>query len=241
MVNTLGKVGYYVLLFLLTGVYSCESQNASSLDANSFNKLLKQTKNAVILDVRTPEEYSNGYIADAININYNDENFNKLISNLDKSAPYFVYCLSGGRSSRAADYMRTNGFKNVYDMKGGILAWQKSNLPLTTQKNSSSKKNTDRVSREEYSLMTTSTTPILMDFYAPWCAPCRKMEPMLNELSEQQSGKLKVVRINVDENKALAKELGIEAIPVLHIYQNGKKIWEHSGLATKEQILSALK
>jgi thioredoxin 1 len=234
-------VSVYTMLFLLTTVFACESQQSSSLDAVGFHALLKKTQNAVVIDVRTPEEFSNGFVAGAVNIDYNNESFANQVSALNKTSPYFVYCLSGGRSSRAAEYMRSNGFKNVYELKGGILAWQKNNLPLTTQKAVPPSAKTDKISKEEYNLITKDTVPILIDFYAPWCAPCRKMEPMLNDLSVQNKGKLKVVRINVDENKSLAKELGVEAIPVLLIYRNGEKIWNHTGLATKEQILSAMK
>ena len=71
-------------------------------------------------------------LPDARNIDYNSSGFLTEIDTLDKTKPYFVYCLSGGRSKSAANYMRNHGFREVYDMKGGTMAWTKNNLELTT-------------------------------------------------------------------------------------------------------------
>ena len=66
---------------------------------------------------------------------------------------------------------------------------------------------------------------VLIDFYAPWCGPCKKMEPMLEEFARENEGKIKVIRLNVDENKQLAMQLGIDEIPVVKIFKNGNETW----------------
>lgn len=212
-------------------------KEATSLSAEAFSNKLKQTPNAVILDVRTPEEFSGGFIAGARNIDFNNPTFRTEIDALDKSMPYFVYCLSGGRSSSAAKYMRNNGFKEVYEMKGGTLAWRNSNLELTAA--AAPKTVADKISMEDYNKLIAEDKILVIDFYAPWCGPCKKMEPMLEEFARENKGKIKVVRLNVDENKQLAMQLGIEAIPVVKIFKDGSEAWTHTGLLEKPALLEA--
>ena len=80
---------------------------------------------------------------------------------------------------------------------------------------------------------------LLIDFYAPWCGPCKKMEPMLEEFARENEGKIKVIRLNVDENKQLAMQLGIEAIPVVKIFKNGNEAWTYTGLLEKPALIEA--
>jgi len=217
---------------------SCNSQNAVQvLNPTAFSQKINETNNAFVLDVRTPEEFAEGYIANAQNINYNGSNFEAEIAKLDKSKTYFVYCLSGKRSASAASYMRTNGFKNVINLEGGILTWQNKNLPLVT---ASTAPVVDKISIDEYNKMINSGTKVLIDYYAPWCAPCIKMKPMLEELAKEYDGKVKVIRLDINENKQLAKQLNIVEIPVLKIFENGKETWNHNGFITKEDLKKQL-
>ncbi len=216
---------------------SCYSQQPAekALDAPAFHKKIGSTPDAVVLDVRTPGEYEQGYIESAKNLDYRSPDFKTELSKLDKSKPYFIYCLSGGRSADAADFMRNNGFEVVYDLKGGILSWQKNNLPVVT----SGKIAADKITSADYNKMVSSGI-VLVDFYAPWCAPCKKMEPWLNEIKKEYTGKAQVIRINIDENKQLAKQLAVTGIPVLKIYKNGKETWTHQGFIEKAQVVPYL-
>jgi rhodanese-related sulfurtransferase len=80
-------------------------------------------KHVVILDVRTPGEFNSGYIPGAINIDIYAADFQSRVQKLDKSKTYLVYCRSGARSSNAGNFMVTNGFKQVHNLKGGMMAW----------------------------------------------------------------------------------------------------------------------
>ena len=95
---------------------------SEKLDCDKFENGLDLTK-VQLIDVRTPAEFSNGHISEATNINYNDPNFEQKIAELDKSKAVYVYCASGNRSGRAASYLQSQGFKEVYDLKGGISQW----------------------------------------------------------------------------------------------------------------------
>ena len=83
----------------------------------------------VIIDVRTPQEFAEGYIENAVNIDFYAETFRDELDNLDKNKTYLIYCRSGGRSGRALDMMAELRFKEVHNILGGILAWNAEELP----------------------------------------------------------------------------------------------------------------
>jgi rhodanese-related sulfurtransferase len=83
----------------------------------------------VIIDIRTPAEFADGYIEGAININYNDESFLEQLDRLDKTKTYVIYCRTGRRSSDALNVMIRLGFKNVYRITGDIVRWKAEGLP----------------------------------------------------------------------------------------------------------------
>jgi rhodanese-related sulfurtransferase len=91
------------------------------LEPKEFLTKFKATKDAQLLDVRTPEEVAEGALEGAQNINFYDTDFKDKLSKLDKNKPVFVYCRSGGRSGKCAQMCKDMGFKEIYDMKGG---WQ---------------------------------------------------------------------------------------------------------------------
>ena len=76
-----------------------------------------------LIDVRTPEEFADGHIEGATNINYHDDNFLDQIAQLDKDATVFVYCQAGGRSKKASNLFKESGFKEIYDLKEGYGGW----------------------------------------------------------------------------------------------------------------------
>lgn len=79
-----------------------------------------------------------------------------------------------------------------------------------------------------------SKTPVLVDFWAPWCEPCRKAEPVLEELSETYKGKVGIAKINVDENKNTASKYGVMSIPTTILFKEGKELGRQVGFAGKE-------
>lgn len=229
---------YWLSAFCLFAA-ACTGQNKSgggALEPVAFYQAMQKTADYVVLDVRTKGEFIKGHLAGANCMDYNDDKFPEMVANLDKNKTYFVYCLSGSRSAAAANYMRKNGFKEVYDMKGGILQWQKNNLPIEMPKVAAQ----DKISQQEYEQMIRSASVVLVDFYAPWCAPCKQMEPMLDELAKKYAGKVEIVRINIDENRQLAQRLQVEEIPVLKVFKNGMQTWHHKGLAGKAEVEKAL-
>jgi rhodanese-related sulfurtransferase len=113
------------LAITTVGFQSCNAQGDGkakfvNIDQKTFQTKMNE-KDVVVIDVRTPGEIAESYIKGAdLFINYNGNDFEKQINALDKNKKYIMYCRSGGRSSGAADYMVKNGFKEVYNLAGGI-------------------------------------------------------------------------------------------------------------------------
>jgi len=116
----------YLLFFV--SVWSCSDSN--SLKPEEFQKRIQETPDAVVLDVRTQAEASQGILPGALVLDFKASNFQEHIDLLDKSKPYFVYCASGVRSGKTSDQMEQSGFKEVYVLEGGIRAWEDAGLKL---------------------------------------------------------------------------------------------------------------
>ncbi len=88
-----------------------------------------------------------------------------------------------------------------------------------------------------------STTPVLVDFWAPWCGPCRMMAPVLDELSVDLADKLKIVKVNIEEaeNRALAQQYQIMSIPNMKLFEKGSAVHDFVGFRPKETLQTELK
>lgn len=215
---------------------ACSGQNKNVLSAREFADKHETDQSIPVIDVRTPAEFEKGNIGGSVNVNWNDPSFEKTIATYNMSKPVMVYCLAGSRSADAAKRMREMGFKQVIELDGGILKWRAANLPermpVAHPENA--------ISKEKYAEMLTDQRTVLVDFYAQWCMPCKKLKPSLDEIAEERKESVKVIRIDLDENPQLAKELGVSALPALFIYKAGEMKWSTTGFKTKEELLSEL-
>ncbi|MBN3859651.1 MAG: thioredoxin [Neisseriaceae bacterium] len=81
-----------------------------------------------------------------------------------------------------------------------------------------------------------SDIPVLVDFWAPWCGPCRMVAPVLEDISKEYAGKIKIVKLDVEENQQVASQLGIRNIPTMKIYKNGEEVATKVGALGKPQL-----
>jgi len=111
---------------------SCSSDSsAQKVSPKEFSEVISDPS-VVILDVRTPQEFAEGHLANAINIDFQSGNFEQEIASLDKSKTYAVYCRSSNRSGEAVKVMADAGFTRMYDMDGGIIDWQAAGGQIVT-------------------------------------------------------------------------------------------------------------
>jgi rhodanese-related sulfurtransferase len=116
----------FVFVVGVATLLSCNStpEGVTDIDSETYNKL-EAEKNTVVIDVRTPDEVSNGYIKGAdLFIDFNGGNFENEIEKLDRSKKYIVYCASGNRSAKASKVFVDKGFKEIYNLTGGIGSWE---------------------------------------------------------------------------------------------------------------------
>lgn len=208
---------------------------AVTVDVNEFDRQLASASDYQLLDVRTEGEFLSGYIKGALWADWlTPDEFARRIEALDKNKLTFVYCLSGGRSSQAVNHLRQKGFMNIVELQGGINAWNRAGKPLVADKE------VPQMSEKDYRGMLTSKEVVLVDFGAEWCAPCKRMNPIIEEIAHANSDKMGLVNIDAGSQKDLVQKFDVEQLPTFIIYKNGKEVWRTSGLTDKEVIEKAL-
>ena len=223
-------------LLLLFSIASCKGQQDSSrkLDPGAFEKGISKP-GIQVLDVRTAGEFKSGHIKNALQADWTDkQQFNDRIQYVDKNKPVYIYCLAGGRSAAAAEWMRQNGFKNVMELVGGINAWKRENKPLEGMGNE------EQMTIEQYWSLIPKDNTTLVDFGAPWCPPCVKMAPVIDELEKTKDLDFHLVKVDAGLHTDVMKALNIEPIPEFIIYKNGKEVWRKQGIVTKEELVQQL-
>ena len=223
----------FLSLFLLSFLFiSCQGQTSKAikrLDANAFAEKLKTTENPQLLDVRTPEEYSTGHIGNAVNVNWNSDDFVAKAKSYDKIRPIFLYCKAGGRSADAADKLAELGFTEIYNLEGGIMKWE----TLDSAKPSGS---IIGMCDQEYGELIKSSDKVMIDFNAKWCAPCQKMKPFILKMQSEMKDSVKIVQLDADENKTIVEQLNLDGLPTIIVYEKGKEVWRNVGFISEEDL-----
>lgn len=228
------KLNFISLLLLSFLFISCHGQTSNSvntIDAKLFAEKLKTNENPQLLDVRTPEEYSVEHIGNAKNVNWNGDDFVAKVNSYNKSKPIFVYCKVGGRSAQAANKLAELGFKEIYNLNGGIMKWNAENnakaMPSTK---------IIGICDQEYGELIKSSDRVMIDFNAKWCAPCKKMNPYILKFQTEMKDKIKIVQLDADENKTIVEQLKLDALPTIIIYEKGKEVWRNVGYISEEDL-----
>jgi len=123
----------YIFIFLLMSFSCAQSGKQEAIELRTPQAIadqLKSNSEIVVIDVRTPEELQSGFIAGAVNLNYNSPSFQQSLDSLDLSRTYLVYCAVGKRSDKAQKMMKEKGFEHILSIDGGLNAWVAAGLPV---------------------------------------------------------------------------------------------------------------
>jgi rhodanese-related sulfurtransferase len=209
---------------------ACNSNaQQTNLSVAEFEKAIAQS-NIQLLDVRTPGEYQSGHLNNAFLADWNNEKeFQLRAKALDKSKPVYTYCLSGARSNAATEWLRQNGF-TAYNLTGGINAWKRADKPVAQAVA------VKQITMQEYLAQIPKDKIVLVDFSAVWCAPCKKMAPVLDSLVAKHGDKFVLVKIDGGDQTNICKELNVEGFPTFMIYKQGKEVWRKQGLTEMKEF-----
>lgn len=224
---------YFFLLFIIISL-SCQQVSSQAVSVDEFSSGI-QKENVQVLDVRTATEHKKGHIENSLHADWLDrKEFSRRTEFLDKSRPVYIYCASGPRSTAASKWLRDQGYQKVIELKGGFNAWKSNNKPFEA------KSTTKSISTEDYQKMVNSKSTVIIDFGAPWCPPCKKMEPVLAELERSLPTGTTLIRVDADEATQLMKDQKVESLPTFIVYKHGKETWRKEGTATLPELKSQL-
>ena len=120
-----------ILLFFLLMIFSCQIFESSEINVISDAEFTEiQDTDYILVDVRTIEEFESGHIQDAINFDFYSESFQKEILSFDKNSSIILYCRTQNRSTKTANYLKENGYKEITVLAGGITSWVKNGNDL---------------------------------------------------------------------------------------------------------------
>ena len=226
----------------------CSCVNSNDFDPNSIPvnvldvenhqmvKLLEDNP-GVLLDIRTPEEVSKGFLTNASFINFYDENFLQKASWIKKNQAIYIYCHAGGRSSKAAEMLIELGFREVYNLVGGYSKWVEDGYLVEEGLKNIKGPNSKFFSKEEVDSILQTNKNVVLVFKTPWCLPCKKLDAVLDSFSKNRPN-WEVVKINMDSNKGLAEYYEVKSVPTLLFFKESKKLSSHIGFINLEDLLS---
>jgi thioredoxin 1 len=98
----------------------------------------------------------------------------------------------------------------------------------------------NKIKMSNFNSIIQSDKPVLIDFFATWCGPCKMLDPILREVKESLGDRVSIIKIDVDKNQQVASQYQVRGVPTMILFQNGKQLWRQSGVLTKEEIIKTI-
>jgi thioredoxin 1 len=233
------KLSNSIYILPLLFLFSCSNPQIHNVDAPGFAKAMDSLNNEQLVDVRTPEEFGESWIPGAENMNWEGQSFELMTIGLDKERPVMVYCRSGNRSAKAASWFLEHGFKEVYNLEGGISDWEAKQFIVEHAPKQPEPESIVLYTPGTFKTMIDTSAFVLVDFGATWCGPCKMLAPSI-EAIEQEHPELHVVKMDADRDRPVTDSMGIQSLPTLLLYKKGKLAWKQVGLVGKEVIVAEI-
>ncbi len=230
------KFIFFIPVLIVYLIACGQELEIKQISSSQFEKLI-QEGDGTLLDVRTLGEFKNGHLKNASQLNYYATDFNQKLLLLPKNEAVYLYCNTGYRSKRAAKTLVKNGFKRVYNLEHGIMEWNLQKRPVTIEPDATPDRN-NKYDLTQFQSLIESDKLVFIDFYAPWCAPCRKMMPMIDRLKLEYHDQIELIKINADASKNLMKELEIRSVPYLVMYWKGEILFSRNGFISKKELVN---
>lgn len=213
----------------------CQSQAAiKEVDAIAFENLIKLEKDLQLLDVRTVDEYKSGHLANCILGDITDASaYAKAIAVLNKQKPVYVYCLSGGRSHKAAKDLAEKGFTSIIELKGGINAWRSHSY--TEEKS----ENQNQMHIEAFQKLLQPNGINLICIQSKYCGPCVKMKPVIDSIAKHYPT-VQLIKIDGGIDQIVMKSLQVNEIPSFIVIKNGKETFRKTGIVAQSILVEAI-
>lgn len=93
---------------------------------------------------------------------------------------------------------------------------------------------------ESFQQLIQSSNPVLVDFYADWCGPCKAMHPVIQQVAQEIKGRARVIKVNIDKAGPAAAQYNVSAVPTFMLFKNGKAVWRHAGMIDKQSLLQTI-
>ena len=231
-----------VIFLILILTLSCSRNDVSNYSSISIDKVIEllESEDAIILDVRTKEEVSKGYINDATFIDYYSNGFKNKLNLIDKKKTIYVYCKSGGRSSKASEIISQMGFANVYNLEGGFMRWKLNDMPFNVDSATKQVINSDVISQSDIDSILLSNSKVLLCISTQWCLPCKKMEPIINRIDLDLKDNIYVLKLDPDYNPLIIKKYNILSLPTFVLYKDNLEVWRKNGIIAYDDLVNNL-
>ena len=230
------KIIYLSIVILLSTCSQNVNSNYKNITTEDANSIL-ESENAIILDVRTKDEASHGYIPNATFIDYYANDFDNKVKLINKNTTIYVYCKSGGRSSKVVEKMSKMGFIDVYNLDGGFMRWKKANLPFNIESLSNYKSEENIFTQTYIDSILFNNSNVLLYISTKWCMPCKKMEPVIDKVDVNLKDKVLVLRLDPDDNPFITKKYDILSIPTYVLYKNNLEVWRKNGIIAYSELV----
>ncbi len=224
------------IFFILINICFCGISilaQTSTIGVTDFEQKMSTTP-IQLLDVRTAGEYKVVHLQKSLQADWLDQKqFADRIQHLDKNIPVLLYCASGIRSGEAMKWMKAQGFTVLANLKGGLTAWKLEGKPLVSVNEPL------QMLVKDFNTKVSAGT-VLVDIGAEWCPPCKKMEPVLQQLQKELGTAFTLLKVDGGIDIEMMKYLHSQGLPTFIVYKNGLETWRKQGIISYEVLKAAL-